>query len=116
MSRYPIPPEVIESIDAADLPTYGAVHVARRVENRKVIGHVSGKLNAIYDSGVLFFTKDAIEDIVRQLDELPVNPNPRAKCVHTFTVTGVDGSPVEVRVPLGRVHPYRDVPDVDIVE
>ena len=103
-------------MDAADLPRLGAVRLARRAANRDTIARVSEKLNIIFDSGVPFFTKDAIQDTVRQLDDLVVNPNPRAHTLRKFTARGVDGSVVEVVVPLGRVHPYRDLPDVDIVE
>jgi hypothetical protein len=116
MARYPLPSHIIESMDAADLPSYGAAHLARRVQNRNTIACVSEKINAIYDSGTPFFTKDAIRDIVRQLDELPPISNPREKIVQKFTLRGIDGALVELSVPLGRVHPYRDLPDVDIVE
>ncbi|KAI5861222.1 hypothetical protein GGS23DRAFT_577629 [Durotheca rogersii] len=116
MARYPVPSHVIESIDAADLRGFGAAHLARRAANRRTIARLSEKLNAVFDSGVPFFTKDAIRDIVRQLDELAVNPNPRVHTVRKFIVRGLDDCVVELRVPLGRVHPYRDLPDVDIVD
>ena len=116
MARYAVPTHIIESIDAADLPRLGVAHLARRVASRHAIVHVSETLNAIFDLGVPFFTKTAIQDMVRQIDGLAVNPNPRLQVVRKFTVRGVDGGVVEILVPLGRVHPYRDLPDVDIVE
>ncbi len=91
MARYPLSPHVIESIDTADLPRFGAAHLTRRAENRNAIARVAVTINAIFDSGVPFFTKDAIRDIVRQFDEPPANPDPRDMIVHKFTVRGLGG-------------------------
>ena len=115
MARYPVPSHILDAIDESDLSRYGAAHVSRRTENRRMIARAAEKINAIYDTGAPFFTKDAIREIVRQLDELTANIRLGDKALLIFTVQGLDGSFVEIPLELGVVLPYRDLPDVDIV-
>lgn len=117
MARYPVPSDVIERLDADDISVYGQAQITQRAENRKLIAEASKQINAIYDSGALFFTKDAIRDIARQLDELTPRITWREgdKAKLKFNVRGIDGVCVDVPVELGEVLPYTDRPDVDIV-
>lgn len=115
MSRYPVPIEILEKLDISDLGE--RAHLSQRVKNRKLIAEVANKINPIYDSGVFFFTKDAIRDIARQLDELTpdLTWEDGVTANLNFNVRGIDGVWVEVPVELGEVLPYRDRPDVDVV-
>jgi len=80
-----------------------------------MIAQFSERINAIYDSGVPFFTKDAIKDVAEQLDHLTSGLKLGDKAALTFTVRGVDGIRVDIPMELGTVEPYRDEPDLDIV-
>ena len=80
-----------------------------------MIAHLSERINTIYDSDVLFFTKDAIKDVVRQLNQLTTDLKLGDKTTLTFTMQGLDGVCVDIPVELGTVESYRDDPDLDIV-
>ncbi len=115
MARYPVPPDIMEAIDKADSLTRGPAHITRRTANRKMIAHLSERINTIYDSGIPFFTRDAIKDVVRQFNHLTTDLKLGDKTTLTFTVQGLDGIYVDIPVELGTVEPYRDEPDLDIV-
>lgn len=94
---------------------FGRAHMARRAANREMITHLSGRINAIFDSGVPFFTKDAIRDIAQQINHLTSDLKLGDKASLTFTVRGLDGVRVNITVELGTVEDWREQPDLDVV-
>ena len=97
----PIPADIIEAVDREETPAYGAHIIAQRVKNRAEIRELWGPINAIYDSGTPFFTKDAIRDLLGQIDESGVRPVQTEPLSLRFSITGIDGKTVEIPLELG---------------
>ncbi|KAK4032782.1 hypothetical protein C8A01DRAFT_40756 [Parachaetomium inaequale] len=112
----PIPPIVIEAIDGKDKAFFGAPWITRRAENRAAIQKLSGVINTIYESGAPFFTKDAIRDLVRQIDEAGVRRVQTEPVSLRFSVTGIDGKTADIPVKLGVKHGGAQGVELDGVE
>ena len=107
----PLPQDVMERADKKWATPFKNLLAERtkdnRRENREKIARVVEKLNAMYESGVPFFTRDAIRDMAEQLDRLDQlaphsnHMGPPEGRAHTFTVKDLDGNPVEISVTLG---------------
>lgn len=76
-----------------------------RAEIRAEIESLWGPINAIYDSGTPLWTKDAIRDLVRQIDESGVRLVQTEPISLEFSTVGIDGEIVHISFELGVRHP-----------
>lgn len=67
------------------------------------------KIREVYDSGTAFFTKDAIRDIVQQIEKAERGQ------VKKVSIMGVDGILVQLSVKTGEVDPDTETPGVEMV-
>ncbi|KAK4251289.1 hypothetical protein C7999DRAFT_10965, partial [Corynascus novoguineensis] len=64
----PVPAHVIE-VEKEEKPWAGEEEIKRKAKIRAEIQDLWAPINAIYDSGTPLFTKAAIRDLVRRIDE-----------------------------------------------
>jgi hypothetical protein len=108
----PVPTHVLEAVDEEDRPVYGARWITQRAKHRAAIQNLFGAITTIYESGTPFFTKDSIQDLVRQIDESGVCPVQTEPVSLRFSVAGIDGKKVDVPLELGVRHgPWPDKGD-----
>ncbi|KAK4033538.1 hypothetical protein C8A01DRAFT_19539 [Parachaetomium inaequale] len=72
-----------------------------RAKNRAEIQALCAPINAIYDSGTPLFTKAAIRNLVRQIDESGVRRVQTEPLSLKFSIAGIDGRVVEIPLQLG---------------
>jgi hypothetical protein len=107
MPYYPlsVPTHVIKEVDEEERRWSGDEGMARRAENRAKIQDLCGPINAIYDSGTPFFTKAAIRNLVRRIDDSGVRRVQTEPLSLDFSIEGIDGRTVDFSLQLGVEYP-----------
>ncbi|KAL2127848.1 hypothetical protein VTI74DRAFT_10087 [Chaetomium olivicolor] len=101
----PVPAHVIEEVDDEERRWAGDEEMERRAKNRAEIRDLWAPINAIYECGTPFFTKDAIRNLVRQIDESGVRRVQTEPLSLEFSIAGIDGRTVDISLQLGVKHP-----------
>jgi hypothetical protein len=77
---------------------YDAYVESVRTRNRVKMQQAIQKIREVYDSGTPFFTKDAIRRIVQQIESIERGQPGKV------SITGIDGTIVQLTVKTGQVH------------
>ncbi|KAK3299893.1 uncharacterized protein B0H64DRAFT_2471 [Chaetomium fimeti] len=102
----PIPSHVIDEIENEERQMgVPEEEIERWAGNRATIHGLCGPINAIYESGTPLFTKAAIRDLVREIDESGMRRIQTAPLSLHFSITGIDGRTVDFPIQLGVKHP-----------
>jgi hypothetical protein len=101
----PVPAHVIEEIDDEERRWGGHEEMERRAVNRAKIQNLWDPINAIYDSGTPFFTKAAIHNLIRKIDESGVRRVQTEPLSLQLSIAGIDGRTVDFSLRLGAKHP-----------
>ncbi|KAH6853282.1 hypothetical protein B0I37DRAFT_358904 [Chaetomium sp. MPI-CAGE-AT-0009] len=102
----PIPAHIIEEIENEERQQgVQEEEIDRWAENRAKIQELCGPINAIYDSGTPFFTKAAIRDLVRTIDESGMRDVQTEPLSLHFAIPGIDGRTVKIPIQLGVAYP-----------
>jgi hypothetical protein len=79
--------------------------IERWARNRAKIQEICGPINAIYDAGTPLFTKAAIRDLLRTIDESGIGPIQTEPLLLHFSIVGIDGKTVDIPIQLGARDP-----------
>ncbi|KAK4154071.1 hypothetical protein C8A00DRAFT_33174 [Chaetomidium leptoderma] len=101
----PVPAHVIEEVDDEERRWGGDKEIERRAKNRAEIQDLCAPINAIYNSGTPLFTKAAIGNLVRQIDESGVHRVQTEPLSLKFSIAGIDGRTVDTSLQIGVKHP-----------
>ena len=101
----PIPVHVVQEVDDEARREGGDQEMERRAKNRAEIWDLCGPINALYDSGAPLFTKAAIRDLVRRVDESGARRVQTEPLSLEFSIAGFDGRTVDIPLQLGVKHP-----------
>ena len=100
----PVPAHVVQEVDDEARREGGDQEMERRAKNWAEIWGLCGPINALYDSGAPLFTKAAIRDLVRQVDESGARRVQTEPLSLEFSIAGFDGKTVEIPLQLGIKH------------
>ncbi|KAH6857110.1 hypothetical protein B0I37DRAFT_369191 [Chaetomium sp. MPI-CAGE-AT-0009] len=99
----PIPAHVLEEVEEEERRWFRRDKkiMEKRAKIRAEIQALWAPINAIYDSGTPFFTKAAIGDLVRQIDESGMHRVQTEPLSLKLSIAGIDGKMVEMNLQLG---------------
>lgn len=89
---------------------YQAYVEAVRSKNRVKLQEAIRKIREVYDSGTPFFTKDAIRDIMQQLEKVESGQ------LNEVSVMGLDGIVVQLPANIGEFKRDIEIPGVETVQ